>query len=694
MRSVSAERYPQAHRSFYDESDGLPSAEVKTLLRRRNEIWAGTASGIAQFRKGGWEWRSGRGWPEGSVERLFGSSKGFVVAVSEGQTLIYGKGRWSKGSGPTGLVAAAEDQEGTLWAVAEDGLWSINEDGWQQRKRNDDGIRFTDFIWQKRGRGVASSKDGLFFLQGKRLYWYLVEAAEERLVSNDVRALREDQWGNLWFATDRGISIYSPPNGWTALAGGDGVPVDDLTKIETGPKGMLWFGSNQGLMRLKEGEWKYYASKRYLPDDRINCILPGPEDDVWAATPLGISHIQYDWMSLAEKAEHYATLTERHHNRGGYVTIRWLSEEGNLDSGHIEVSDNDGTWTGLYLAYLSFRYAVTKDPAVRRLASKSLDAMLYLERVTGIPGFPARAVRFDGEPGFGDGHPEFHRTPDGKTEWKGDTSSDEIDAHYFALSICYDLAASEREKAKIRETVGRITDHIIDHGYFLVDRDGKPTTWGVWSPKLLNHDDRWRMQKGLNSLEIISHLKVAHHITGNERYRQEYENLVKEHHYALNSIKQRITIMGQHTWHDDQLAMLSYYPLLLYEKDPDLRRILLLSLERTWQELRRMRYPFWNFIYGAVTGKPCDVEASVDHLAKLPLDLVKWSIRNSVRADFKRDPENSDLALVPFPADERTVENSDGCFFRIDGGYNGIVAQDGTIYLLPYWMARYHGLID
>jgi hypothetical protein len=411
-------------------------------------------------------------------------------------------------------------------------------------------------------------------------------------------------------------------------------------------------------------------------------------------TPGGISHIEYRMMDLPEKAEHYASLTERYHTRRGYVTIRWLSEEGNLHSGFVEVSDNDGTWTGLYLASLSFRYAVTKERGVRPLISDSLKAMLYLEEVTGIPGFPARSVRFKEDHQWNDGHPEFHLTPDGKAQWKSDTSSDEIDAHYFSLSICYDLAANEKQKSNIRSMIGRVTDHIIEHDYFLVDADGRPTTWGVWSPRKLNLDDRWKMQRGLNSLEIISHLKTAYHITGNRRYQREYERLVWDDHYALNTIKQRITILGHHTWHDDQLAMLSYYPLMLYETDDDLRQILLLGLERTWGQLRAMKYPFWNFIYGAVTGKPCDAEVSKEHLARHPLNLVRWNIRNSVRSDFKRDPENPELALVPFPAEERTIENSDGCFFRIDGGSNGIVAQDGTIWLLPYWMGRHHGLIE
>jgi len=687
-------RYPQPVRSFYDDSHGLPSKIVNSLARRRGEVWAGTESGIGRFRKGLWAPSKEAGWPTGSVERLFVSDRGVVVARCEGETMVYRRGRWTRIPGPSNMVGAAEDQQGRIWILAPGGLWCESNGSWKQKKRNDDGIDFTDFIWQRKGRGVASSGDGLFFLQGKRYYWYIVEPREEGLISANVRGLREDSWGNLWVATDRGVSIYSPPNGWCSLRGEDGLPIENLTLVEKGSGGTFWFGSDHGLIRLKDGQWDYYASKRYLPDDHVRDILLSPQGAVWVATPEGVSRIEYRQMTLLEKAEHYSEIVERYHKRGGYVTIRLLEKPGDLDTGHVEISDNDGTWTGLYLAAQCFKYAVTRDPAVKALVSESLQAMLDLERITGIPGLPARAIRRRGEPGFGDGHPEFHLTPDGEAEWKGDTSSDEIDAHFFALSICYDLAADKGEREQIRGTIRRIMDYIIENGYLLNDLDGKPTTWGVWSPKLLNQDDRWRMQRGLNSLEIISHLKTAYHITGDERYRDEYERLIRTHHYALNSVKQRITILGRHTWHDDQLAMLSYYPLLLYEEDPDLRQILLLSLERTWRDLRKMRYAFWNYIYGAVTHRPCDAEASVDYLSGLPLDLVRWTIRNSVRADLKLDPDDPQIVREPIPVGERTVENSDGCMFRVDGGNGGLVAQDGTIYLLPYWMGRFHGLID
>ena len=68
------------------------------------------------------------------------------------------------------------------------------------------------------------------------------------------------------------------------------------------------------------------------------------------------------------------------------------------------ISDNDGLWTGCYVAAESLRYAVTGEQEALEKARRGLNAMLLLTRVTGIPGFTARAVRYEGDPGFGHGH--------------------------------------------------------------------------------------------------------------------------------------------------------------------------------------------------------------------------------------------------------------------------------------------------
>ena len=116
----------------------------------------------------------------------------------------------------------------------------------------------------------------------------------------------------------------------------------------------------------------------------------------------------------------------------------------------------------------------------------------------------------------------------------------------------------------------------------------------------MNHDPKWIIERGLNSLEMLSHLKVAEHITGEARYREAISELIRRHSYHINTIRQKVLWPPEELNHsDDELAFLAYYPLLLYERDKKLREIYLSGLERSWQIERPERSPFFNFIYAA-----------------------------------------------------------------------------------------------
>ena len=80
------------------------------------------------------------------------------------------------------------------------------------------------------------------------------------------------------------------------------------------------------------------------------------------------------------------------------------------------------------------------------------------------------------------------------------------------------------EKERVREVVRDLTNHLIEHDYNLVDHDGTPTRWGVYSPKSLNHDPPWSEERGLKSLSMLSYLAVAEHMTGDPVYGEHVEN--------------------------------------------------------------------------------------------------------------------------------------------------------------------------
>ena len=72
-----------------------------------------------------------------------------------------------------------------------------------------------------------------------------------------------------------------------------------------------------------------------------------------------------------------------------------------------------------------------------------------------------------------------------------------------------------------------MTDHLIEHDYRLVDHDGKPTRWANYSPGSLNHDLDWWAERGLKSLSILAYLRTAEHITGDAKYGELADGLVR-----------------------------------------------------------------------------------------------------------------------------------------------------------------------
>jgi hypothetical protein len=251
-----------------------------------------------------------------------------------------------------------------------------------------------------------------------------------------------------------------------------------------------------------------------LPSDEVTSLAAGDAGSLWVQTTAGVSHIEFRRLTLAEKADYFERRIAVRHKRHYLVADSQFSEPGNSATSHQYPNDNDGLWTAIYVAAQAFRYRVTRDPRALESARKSVDAMLRLEAITGRSGFPARSFRHKSEPRHKDGI--WHFTLDGEWEWKADTSSDEIVGHLFAYSIIYDLAADKALRERLRGAVSRIADHLIDHRYNLTDLHGGPTRWGRYDEAYFETDDG-REERALRSLELLSHLKVAHHMTRNSR---------------------------------------------------------------------------------------------------------------------------------------------------------------------------------
>ena len=538
-------------------------------------------------------------------------------------------------------------------------------------------------------------------------------------------AVAADKLGHIWLATDRGLFATDGAEWWQSLDRKDGVPFETMTCLCIAANGDLWGGTSEGAWRLRDGSFRYFWGKRWLPGNQVRAIWSDDAGRVLLDTGGGLATIEERPMTLAQKAAHFDEIVQERHMRRGFISEIHLNVPADVSKGYrFEISDNDGLWNAIYVGAMAFRYAATKDPTARKQARVALNAMLELERLTGISGYPARAVVTDDElkkgvdgvnldetvrvPGETD--KIWFRSPVDPAVWcKDDTSSDEMDGHYFAWYLYHDLVADEAEKAQIVAIVRRATDHILEHDLTLVGHTGRKTRWGVWTPALLNHDPNWSPERPLNSLEILGFLKVAEHITGDAKYTKAYDDLIQKHHYLLNALLIRRGVVGQ--WmninhSDDELLYLVYYPLLMLEKDPDRRRLLVESISRTWEDslqdqtIRAEHSPLYNFIYGATTGKPCDVEAAVTTLEDWPWDMPQWTVHNRQRHDVRaKTAPNSNRARNEFeidrvlPASERRLSRWNGNPWSPDGGDDGRTEDDGAAWALAYWMGVYHGYL-
>ncbi len=663
------------------------------------------------------------------ASKLFSANGKVYASSANGKTLsVIKKGKAQKIAefdAPVTDISAGLD--GSFWLITETALYLLDGEEFKQivdlpentvcLAALDNKSRYAETVY------IGCTEEGLLSMKGRRRHWAELVPEITGVLSKKINCLAIDALGHLWVGSDNGLNIYDGRNYW--FNGNDfySVPDGSFNDMYFAADGKKYFATNTGIITLIEGKITYYSYGAWLLHPTVTKIAVSENGTIAAVTPRGISVIGNKLMTLEQKANHYDEFSDKYFVRNeGYHVTRQLRKYGDLDSGWLPNSDNDGLFTGLYCASQCFRYKVTGDPKAKANAKRAVEAMIKLTEITGKPGFTARATRYSNEENFGtESREEWHICPDNPDcEWLGETSSDEMTGHYFAYGIYYDLVADKKEKAKIANTVKTITDHIIDNNFHLTDVDGIPTTWANWEPDLLNNDDRWFYERGTNSLEILSFLKTAYHVTGDKKYNDVYAMLIKKHHYAMNCIQYKCE--DGHVAHiDDQLDFINIYPLIIYTDNEAEKEIFKMGLTHHWEYERPERSPFFNIVYGALTENYCDIENAAKSLSEMNLDLVRWPAYNSYRKDIVWDTEQEAMGIPPqlkYPVEysARVLTHYDGNPFVCDSGAeefvninskmvnktltlpgtsgaNGMRAMMPYIYLLPYWMGRYHGLL-
>jgi len=685
--------FVQEYHDGYKISEDKKENDVRSIAVDNSEnVWIATANGVFAKDKDSRIWKPViEGESKGPSYDIEVDGNGDVWIGTWDGVYKYHNNKLAKQKGVVAPVSVICTSKEGIYALGPNGIWLKKGDKWEE----------TGYSISRAVRDAKSDgKGGLWIATDVGLYHCSESGTklyqdDKELISCYLRGLDFNAGGEMWVGGLGGITVRKGTEKVKVLTPGEGIPSVNVNSVSKSPDGTMWVGTEVGVVRFyNDGTHSLRFSKRWLMDDDVRGVAFDKEGNAWVATAKGVSAIKKKEMTLAGKERYFYNFLMRRHIREPWIAhITVLTTPGDTTTSKDVDDDNDGQYTSMYLAMEAMRYATTGDNDAKIKARRALDFLIELQTITETEGFFARTIVpsdwervYDGnrtynekqlaeslvnEARFKPVEVRWHKSRDGKWIWKGDTSSDEMCGHMAAYYFYYEHVADEGEKELVRNHVKKIMDYIIGHDYMLADVDGKHTSWGVWSPDMLNRAPDWAPERGINSLELLSYLKLVYHMTGDDKYQKEYLRMINEEGYLENA---RRIITSNEAWN-------TYI-------DPELH---------TWyQKFRKDESPFYNFMYTYLRGKNYDMDKSVFFLKDVSLDLVDWRIDHSKREDVKasRHPVLEAVQTdVLLPPSERATIRWDKNPWEIKGG-NDQMERESVFWLLPYWTGRYIGAIE
>lgn len=214
----------------YGIGDGLLNPTVRSIFEdSEGNIWIGSNGGLEQFRSGAFiNWDKRHGLDDDFVRTIFEDRAGvWWVGSAKGLHRWNGE-KWVKedGGGPAGMLSMAESRDGTRW--------------------------------------LGTSR-GLVRMSGKTATLLTVA---DGLSNNGIRDVHQDRGGDVWVATDFGVSRIHRDGRIETFAGRLGIGGYVLAIAESGD-GRLWFATGAGLAELNGATFKLHAAPRALPSNRL-----------------------------------------------------------------------------------------------------------------------------------------------------------------------------------------------------------------------------------------------------------------------------------------------------------------------------------------------------------------------------------------------------------------------------------------
>jgi len=286
----------------------------------------------------------------------------------------------------------------------------------------------------------------------------------------------------------------------------------------------------------QESLWDYRAKWEIPVEEWSTC----PDTEYLDGKTLKDKAAYYDW--IVPKLHQVPTTVAGHEDYSRVFTVKCdanipdsIVDDDQLPTCEHNLSENNGLWTGLYVASQAFRYAVTKDPEALAQLKRTLNGTYQMLLITGKDGLYTRDFRdpsipqqycIEDEPRYAnaatnnekyarytpptdrmvgnnfvkidddgcfktwdvtlnDGNGDWLKHPEYCTDtkyagfcWQNNVSKDEYAGHMFAAGIVAKIIDDPEVRAIAEDILVKVGHHLVDYGYWANDYDGRYTRYG------------------------------------------------------------------------------------------------------------------------------------------------------------------------------------------------------------------------
>ena len=339
-------------------------------------------------------------------------------------------------------------------------------------------------------------------------------------------------------------------------------------------------------------------------------------------------------------------------------------------------------WTGHYLAAEAFRYRVTRHPVALDNVTAAIEGIRGLVDITNNDALARVAVPTD-SPYAADiqkeegGHGVFTgRLQNSDFFWIGNTTRDQYSGALFGLGVALEMVDDAAVQLEVTELIRRLVNYLVSHVWTVRMPDGKISTVFVQRPD--------------QQLAFLQIARKAAPGEFNTRYKA-----------AALTLSPAITVPilydgfdDHHSYFKFNLNTINMYSLLRFENS---RTVFYKPYTSAYDRLRRTtaghQNAHFNMIDRAIKGENQRRDDETVRLLNAWLERPRRDPFVDLRGTLAACGEDRACDVIPVPQRPTTDFLWQRSPFLLFGGGVGIVEGAGIDFILPYWMARFFGVI-